>query len=168
MKSQEDLRKGLALLVVTAGGFCIVLGILTMTAAVGAWTFICALVAGAHIPILGPVAIAGGLAALVAGVYAAIASQTPQALSTKAHDTLIDAISKWRRLDRRFLAENFVGIPGGLTKAASENPDICMSDKLHALGRSRVAENFQLLDRQLLSTQFQHSFDDGRQDRAYS
>jgi len=90
MKTQEDLRKGLGLLVVTAGGIGICMGILTMTAAVGIWSTICIFIAGAHTPILGPIAVAGGLAALVAGVYTAVSTATPQALSAKAHDLLIE------------------------------------------------------------------------------
>jgi hypothetical protein len=95
MKTQEDLRKGLGLLVTTVGGLSIVMGILTMTASVGIWTAICIFFAGAHVPILGPIAIGAGLAVVLAGVYAAIAVQTPQILSAKAHDLLIEAISSW-------------------------------------------------------------------------
>jgi hypothetical protein len=92
MATQEELRKGLALLISTAGGLSIIWGILTM-ANIG--TALLVLVFGIHIPIFGPVAILGGLAAIVGGIYAAISKQTPMALSAKAHDLLIEAISNW-------------------------------------------------------------------------
>lgn len=107
MKTQEDLRKAFALLVGTAGGFSIIWGVLTM---VNIGTVLLVLIFGAHIPIFGPVAICGGLAAILGGVYVAISKQTPPALSAKAHDLLIEAISNWANekaaVDRDKVAKN--------------------------------------------------------------
>jgi hypothetical protein len=92
IKTQEDLRRGFALLVTTAGGLSVVWGILSM---LSLWTAFWVFVFGFHIPILGPFAVFGGLATAVAGVYVAIARQTPEQLSAKAHDLLSEAISNW-------------------------------------------------------------------------
>jgi hypothetical protein len=92
MDTQEDLRKGFALLISTVGGLSIIWGVLSM-ANIG--TALLVLVFGAHIPLFGPLVILGGLAAIVGAVYATISKQTPMALSAKAHDLLIEAISNW-------------------------------------------------------------------------
>lgn len=92
VKTQEDLRKGFALLVTTAGGLSIAWGLLSM---LSLWTAFWVFVFGIHIPLLGPFAFFGGLATAVAGVYVAIAKQTPEQLSAKVHDVLIEAISNW-------------------------------------------------------------------------
>lgn len=59
------------------------------------WTAFWVLVFGIHIPFLGPLAFFGGLATAVAGVHIAITGQTPELLSIKTHDLLIEAISNW-------------------------------------------------------------------------
>jgi hypothetical protein len=92
MKAQEDLRKGFALLVVTAGGLSITWGVLSM---LSLWSAFWVFVFGMHISIFGPLAIAAGLIAAVGGVYSVISTRSPQELSAKAHDILIQAISSW-------------------------------------------------------------------------
>ena len=92
MKTKEDLRKGFALLVTTVGGLSITWGILSM---LSLWTAFWIFVFGVYSPIFGLLSIFGGLAAAVAGVYVAITKRTPQELSAKAHDLLIESISNW-------------------------------------------------------------------------
>jgi hypothetical protein len=92
VKTQEDLRKGFALLVTTADGLSIAWGILSM---LNLWTAFWVFVFGIHIPVLGPFAVAGGLATAVAGVYVALARQTPEQLSVKAYDLLTESILNW-------------------------------------------------------------------------
>ena len=48
-----------------------------------------------HTPFIGPAIFIAGLALVVGGIYAALTKQTPEALSAKAHDLLIEAISNW-------------------------------------------------------------------------
>jgi hypothetical protein len=91
VQTQEHLRKGLGLLLLTAGGFsiiCSVLGTLSI------WTVL-GVVLAAHVPFLLPIALLGGLAAAVSGIYTWKMKQTPQALSAKAHNLLLEAISNW-------------------------------------------------------------------------
>jgi hypothetical protein len=91
IKSKEELRKGLGLLITTVGGLSIVWAILS---AFSIWTVL-GVVLAVHTPFLGPIVFFASLAVIVTGVYSTMAKQTPQALSAKAHDILIDAISNW-------------------------------------------------------------------------
>jgi hypothetical protein len=91
IESKGDLKKGMGLLVGTAGGVSIVWGILSVTN-IGFVSL--ALLFGIH-PMLAPVAILGGVAVAVTGAYTALAKQTPQARLAKAHNVLIEAISNW-------------------------------------------------------------------------
>ncbi|HEV2692218.1 MAG TPA: hypothetical protein VG347_04925 [Verrucomicrobiae bacterium] len=90
-KKKEDMRKGFALLMCAAGGLSIIWGIISMFSI---WTIIGAVLA-VHTPFLGPVMFVAGGALAAYGVYEAIAKETPEALSAKAHDVLIEAISNW-------------------------------------------------------------------------
>lgn len=94
--SMNDIRKGFALLITTVGGLGLVWGImLSIGVGAGAWAAIVAAVAGPHIPVLGPIAIAVGLAAIIAGVYVALIMLSPTDLSARAHDIVIKAIDTW-------------------------------------------------------------------------
>jgi hypothetical protein len=105
MKAKEDIRKGFGLLIVTAGGLSIIGGILS---AFSIWTVV-GVVLAIHTPILGPVMFVVGLGVVVTGVYATISKQDPQALSAKAHDLLIEAISSWADEDAAKAKDAIVG-----------------------------------------------------------
>jgi hypothetical protein len=87
VQMKKDLRKGLGLLIVTAGGLSMIWG---MMSAFNIWTIL-GVVLAIHSPVLGPLAMVAGLAVMATG----ISNQTPQILSRKAHGLLIEAISNW-------------------------------------------------------------------------
>jgi len=118
VESKADLKKGMGLLITTAGGLSIIWGIAS-TANIA--TIICAMVLGVHIPFLAPVAIVAGMAAVAAGVYSAFAKQTPQARLAKAHDILIEAISNWA--DERAAMEKDLVAKEELRRKASSPDD---------------------------------------------
>lgn len=96
ISSMNDLRKGFGLLLTTVGGLSLLLGILiSIGVGAGVWATIVAFFAGPTIPVFGPVAIAAGLAAIVAGVYVALSLLSPTDLSARAHEILVKAIGTW-------------------------------------------------------------------------
>ena len=50
---------------------------------------------GTGIPVLGPIAIAAGVAAITTGLYLAVKGASPESRSAAAHDAMIKAIDAW-------------------------------------------------------------------------
>lgn len=96
ISSMNSMRKGLGLLLTTVGGLGLVWGIMVaLGVGVSIWASILAFFTGGTFPILGPFAIAAGLAAIVTGVYVAMTFLSPTDLSAKAHDIVVKAIDAW-------------------------------------------------------------------------
>lgn len=94
----KQLKKGIGLLLTTAGGLGVLWGIM-LALGVGAsmWASIVTFFTGTGIPILGPIAIAAGVAAIAAGLYVAISATSPESLSASAHDAIVKSINAWAK-----------------------------------------------------------------------
>jgi hypothetical protein len=93
---KNDISKGFGLLLTAAGGLGLTWGILlALSFQSGIWAFIVACLVGSTVPILGPIAIAAGAAAIASGIYVAIKLKSPTELSALVHSMLIKAIDAW-------------------------------------------------------------------------
>ncbi len=94
----KQLKKGLGLLLTTTGGLAVLWGIM-VSLGVGAsmWASIATFFAGTGIPVLGPIAIAAGIAAIAAGLYVAIKATSPESLSASAHDAIVKSVNTWAK-----------------------------------------------------------------------
>ncbi len=101
MKQGQDLQRGLALLLVTAGGIGIVWGLLiALGVGLSIWAVIWGVIAGTTGPLTGGLMLTVAVAAVVAGIYVALALENPQTLSGRAHSVLIEAIEAWADTDK--------------------------------------------------------------------
>mgnify|MGYP001300917911 CR=1 FL=1 len=94
----KQLKKGLGLLLTTTGGLAVLWGIM-VSLGVGAsmWASIVTFFAGTGIPVLGPIAIAAGIAAIAAGLYVAIKATSAESLSASAHDAIVKSVNAWAK-----------------------------------------------------------------------
>lgn len=98
---RDNLKKGIGLLLTTAGGAGLVWGIIVaLGVGLSVWAAVWAWLAGTTAPLTGGITIAIAVAVITAGIYLAINAQTPPSLSAKAHGIIIDAIEKWASLNK--------------------------------------------------------------------
>ena len=101
VKQGQDLSRGLGLLLTTAGGIGLVFGLLTaLGVGLGIWAHVWAIIAGTTGHITGGITIVLATTMIVAGIYVAVAVQTPQTLSGKVHQVLVDAINSWADVEK--------------------------------------------------------------------
>jgi hypothetical protein len=109
IEGMNQMKMGIGLLFAVAGGLGLLWGILiAMGVGMGVWATVWATIAGSGIPVFGPVAIGFGIAAIAAGVFVAVNFMSPQALSARAHDSLINAIDSWAYPEKAEQADQHV------------------------------------------------------------